>query len=279
MRVVEFNEVPHFQNGTLAAEHMGKLLGTKTHVLSQVIKLRKDLTFSLLTEGLKRVYSMEKSSSFTASEALVFEWKLDTTQVPRIQVVEACTADGRNKQPFTIILEKNFYAANDTFALENQQQLFVRQAPEQLGPNRWRYVVNLVGNNMNQGLDTRFTTIGRYTQYRSNYHPEMSERGSNKFTYNVEIHRGYLSRHRQSLTVSGDMQAIYFEIGSKDKGNAQYFWMTKPEKHLLDLFLLSRENSIVFGKSNHDVNGKCLDFDDQGRAIPMGKLYHCPLAA
>ena len=46
--------------------------------------------------------------------------------------------------------------------------------------------------------------------------------------------------------------------------------MNKKEKNVLDTFLLSRENNCLFGQTNFDINGKCMDQDEDGRDIPMG---------
>jgi len=269
MQVISYSDIPEFHNDTKTIKHLGTLLGTRVNVLETIVKMRRDLTLSLLTDGLKRTYTQGRKSGFEASDAMVFEWTIETTMIPRIRFMDNCTDTGVNKTPITFILEKNYYAANDTFALENQQQILVTQAPEKLAPNRWRYVGILVGNDMSKQVDTNYTTKGRYTQYRSNYYPELSDKGATKYMFSAEKHRGHISRHRVGDSWSGDYASVFFQMKDK-KGQPHFFQMPKPEKNLLDLFMLSRENHLLFGRSNHDVNGKCLDFDTLGRELPMG---------
>lgn len=268
MRVISYDDIPEWHKDTKTVQHLSTLLGSAVNALSVVVKLKRDLTLSILTDGLKRTYSRDKKPGMEASEALVFEWKIETTKIPRIKIMADCQDTGEGRTPVTLILEKNYYAPNDTFALENQQQLRVVQMPEKLAANRWRYTCVLVSDDLSKGLNTMFTTRGRTTSFRSNYYPELSERGSTKYMFNAEKHRGYISRHRVQDSVSNDANVVYFAAGSK--GKEKYFQMLRPEKNLLDLFLLVRENNMLFGRSNHDATGRCLDTDDQGRAIPMG---------
>jgi len=271
MKIIDITDIPGYSNETKTIEHLGKALGTRVNILQQVVTLRKDLTFSLLTDGLKRVFVQDPkaSSAFQQSDALTFEWTIESTNIPRIRIVEDCTSTGIGKTPITLILERNYYSQGDTFALENLQQLFVIQPVEKLADNRFRYICTLVGSDLSKAVDTRFTTRNKTTQYRSNYAPELSDRGFTKYMINIEKHRGHISRHRVGDSWSSDAAVIYFQITGKNN-KPEYYQMPKPEKNLLENFLVTRESNMLFGRTNFDINNKCMDQDAQGRDIPMG---------
>ena len=135
----------------------------------------------------------------------------------------------------------------------------------------WAHTVVLVGNDYSKYVDIRYLKKGRYTRYRSNYHPELSERGYTKYLSNTETHRNYMSRHRASESVSADYkfrEKVYLEVAKKDK--VEYYKMHQHEKDCLDTFMMARNNSCIFSETNFDINGKCLDQDEKGRDIPMG---------
>jgi hypothetical protein len=270
MKVVDYRMIPQeILSSTKTMQSVGSMLGQKPERSRSVVTLYPDLTISSITEALGKVHSKDLSAKdrFTPIRSMSFEWVIKAHMIPKIKIVESCTASGQNREEFAIILEKKYYDKGDTFRLENRQQLFVRRTPEQLAPNRWKYIVTLTGNDLRRRLDVRFAAAGRNTQYVSNYFPELSERGYNKFTYNVEKHINYISRHRVSDSYSSDyaaMEKVYL------KHAGEYFEMDAMDKQLLDLFYLTRENNMLWGESNHDSLGKCLDQDEHGRDIPMG---------
>lgn len=140
-----------------------------------------------------------------------------------------------------------------------------------LSPKRWSHTVVLAGNDAAASVDPRFLKRGKYTRYRSNYHPELSERGYTKFLSNTETHRNYMGRHRASTSVSADykiQEKVYLELAKKD--GLSYYKMHKHEKDCLDTFMYAKNNSNIFSVSNHDINGKCLMQDELGRDVPMG---------
>jgi len=79
------------------------------------------------------------------------------------------------------------------------------------------------------------------------------------------------------------MEDIFIGLGA-NKGSGDQsqvlYKMKKKEVELLENFMFARNNALLFGKSNYDVNGKCTITEPHtGRPIPMGKQNHCPLAA
>ena len=146
-----------------------------------------------MTDALKNVfYNKQKGNeSFQPINAMAVEWEIDVNYIHKVKIEETVSGStpGKNKEPFTLILESKYYDKADTLSLENQQQLFVIAPPQQLGPKRWKHVVTIVGNDYDKYLDPRFLTKGKYTRFRSNFHPELSERGYTKYTSNTEQHR------------------------------------------------------------------------------------------
>jgi hypothetical protein len=275
MKVVDRKTVIHNMGNTRTIQHFNTLLGDKPHKLGLVATLYPDLAITVLTDALRNVYFNPKgsSSNFTPINAMSVQWDIDVNYIHKVFIAEDVTTSqaGLNKVPFTMILDQKYYDKNDTFTLENKQQLMVIAPPQQLSAKRWSHTVILVGNDFSKYIDPRFLTRGRYTRYRSNYHPELSERGYTKYMSNTETHRNYMSRHRASESVSADYkirEKVYLELSKKDK--TEYYKMHRHEKDCMDTFMMAKNNSSIFSETNFDVNGKCLDQDEQGRDIPMG---------
>jgi hypothetical protein len=272
MRVIELSDLPqNLQNTTQNIQNISSLLGKRTTALGLMARTRKDLTISTITQGLGRVIVRDRKSSYESVNAMQFTWRIETNMIPKVTIMEDCTSSGSNRQPIALILEKNYYATNDTFSLEdNVTQLRVIQAPEKMNNNRWRYTCVLVNNDMSRGLNTQYTTRGRRTMFRSNIVSDGSvDQRNQKGMLKLEEHRGYITRVRVDGSWTNDAKMIYFEAGQAD--NKQYFKMEQPAKAILDQFLYMRENSMLLGRDNHDINGNCLDHDSiTGAALDSG---------
>ena len=133
----------------------------------------------------------------------------------------------------------------------------------------------MVGNDYGKSFDPRFLKKGKITRFRSNFFPELSERGYTKYTSNTESHRNWMSRHRASETVSADYkirESVYLEMAKKDK--KEYFKLHQHEVDAMNTFLMAKNNASIFSETNYDINGKCLDQDENGR----DKIRNCPAA-
>jgi len=275
MKIVDRNTVVQHLGDTKTVQNFGTLLGSKPHKLGQVVTMYPNLAISTLTDALKNVYYNPKkdSNSFAPIESMCIEWRIDVNFIKTIKIVGNISGNGVQKNVETIVMEERYYDKNDTFTLSNKQQLFVVSPPRKLGQKRWEYKVILVGNDLSKQIDVNYAAAGQITRYRSNYHPELSERGYTKFTSNTETHRNYISRQRASVDWSGDFaisEDLFIQTGKDNKSTASYLKMNKKEKECMDHFLWSREQNCIFSETNYDVNGKCLDQDDHGRDIPMG---------
>ena len=89
----------------------------------------------------------------------------------------------------------------------------------------------------------------------------------------MEIHRNYITRHRNDVEFSSDYEAmedVYISLG-KDSDTATLYKMPKKEQQLLDTFMSGRNQMNLLSKCNIDKNGKARNYDPaSGRAIPIG---------
>ena len=261
---------------TRTVQNFNEVFGDKPKKLGLVASLYPDLAINILTDALQNIFynKEKKASSFQPINAMAVEWTIDVNYIHKVMLVgdesSYGTTPGKNKEPVTLRLAEKYYDKNDTFTLENSQQAFVIAPPRQVGPRVWEHLVVLVGNDYDKYFDPRYLTKGRYTRYRSNYHPELSERGYTKYTSNTEEHRNWMSRHRASETYSADYkirEQVYLEVAKKDK--KEYYKLNQIEVDVMNTFMLSKNNSCIFSQTNFDVNGKCLDQDEAGNDIPM----------
>jgi hypothetical protein len=275
MKIVDKAIVNQNMSSTKTVQNFGQLLGTKPHRLGQVVTMYPHLSISVLTDALKNIYYNPKkgAGSYSPINSMAIEWDIDVNFIKKVKIVGNITGNGVNKNVEKIHLAERYYDKNDTFTLENKQQLFVTAIPKELATGRWEYQVVLIGNDLSKTIDTNFAAAVKTTRYRSNYYPELSERGYTKYTSNSETHRNYISRHRASVDWSSDFartEDLFIDAGKNKDGNSQYYKLNRKEKECMDHYLMSRETSCIFSETNYDVNGKCLMQDDHGRDIPMG---------
>jgi len=273
MRIVDRNTVLENVSSTKTVQNFGTLLGKKPHKMGQVVTMYPGLAISNLTEALRNVYTKKKGGdSFTPINSMTIEWSIKVNFIKKVKIVAGGTVTPAAGAIFDLALAEKYYDKNDTLVLENKQQLFVVAPPKKEMDNKWMHKVMLVTADMSKQAAKEFLTPGRITRYRSNYHPELSERGYIKYISNTETHRNYLSRHRSSVDFSGDfalMEDVFIDMG-KGKDGEQYAKMNTKEKECMDSYLVSREQHMIFGQSNFDANGKCMMQDEKGRDVPIG---------
>jgi len=279
MRVIAQNYLPPNAGDTKTMQSFSKELGLKPYMIKKVTQKYPQYTLSFLTEGLGNTFGIDvNSKSFNKIKQRSFEWAINTHQIPVIEFAEDCTDTGVNKTPVRVILRKKYYDPNDTFMLENRQELRVTQVPRMLANDRYEYICMLSGNNMAAQIDTAFTTRGRKTMWLSNYQSELSERGYSKYMYNMEIHKEYISCHRASDSYSSDwarQQSLFVEMPRRDQAGSvvgmDYFKMEAFEKNLLDNLMYARNMNLLTGISNMDpLTDKCLEQDVKGMDIIRG---------
>lgn len=102
--------------------------------------------------------------------------------------------------------------------------------------------------------------------------PELSEEGYVKSQSNIEKHRNYITTFRNDISWSSLYAAhenVFISVAEgKNQGclSETIYKMNKKEKELLDNFLVSRNQGLLFNKTNIDANGKATVCDpDTGR--------------
>ena len=273
MRIVDRKFIDKNIHSTRTRQHFGTLLGEKPHVMGQVVRMYPRLTISNLTEGLRNVYTNKKQvGGFTPINSYAIQWRIDVNFIKKVKIVADATP---TSGVFTVFLEEKYYNKNETFALEDGTQLMVVAPVKYVGSKRFEHKVKMVSNYGGTPNSAMLTT-GRQTQFRSNYHPELSVRGYVKYQFNTETHRNYLSKHRSSDVQSAEYAAsqdFYIERNEKKsdgKTQYEYYRLQKLEKDVLESYLWARENHLLWGESNFDANGKCTMQDEKGQDIPIG---------
>ena len=279
MRVYDITSIKPQMGSTKTYEDFAKFLGAAPHRLGIVSRMYPDLTASYLTESLMNIYVNKQSASkFQSINAFVYEWELDIDFIKRVEFAAVPDGDGANGSDIIMAFKERYYEKYDTFRIEKSRQLcFVKQGPIRKSDDYWEVVVQLVDNDFQSVLDTSATQPGMQTRFITNYHPELSEEGYTKYQSNIEKHRGYISTHRNDLSFSSAFAAledVFIKTGKNEgKGTSTetIYKMKKKEKELLDSFLYSRNNALLFGKTNVDKNGKPTIFDsDTNRPIIIG---------
>lgn len=141
----------------------------------------------------------------------------------------------------------------------------------------WEVTVRLIDNDFSTELDLSGCQPGMTTRFQSNAHPELSEEGYCKAQSNVEKHRNYITTFRNDISWSSLYAAhedVFIKIGEgKDQNSLKEvtYKMNKKEKELMENFLTSRNQGLLFNKTNIDANGKATIVDpDSGRPIYIG---------
>jgi hypothetical protein len=141
----------------------------------------------------------------------------------------------------------------------------------------WEVTVRLIDNDYSSELDLSGCQIGDTTRFQSNAMPELSEEGYTKNQSNIEKHRNYITTFRNDISWSSLYAAhedVFISIAEgKNQGclSEKIYKMDKKEKELLDNFLLSRNQGLLFNKTNIDENGKATVCDpDTGRPVYIG---------
>lgn len=174
--------------------------------------------------------------------------------------------------------KERYYEKYDIFKIDaTMQQCMVVSRPIRKRDDYWEVTVRLIDNDYSTELDISGCQPGMTTRFQSNAHPELSEEGYCKAQSNIEKHRNYITTFRNDISWSSLYAAhedVFIRIGEgKDRNslNEVTYKMNKKEKELLENFLTSRNQGLLFNKTNIDVNGKATIVDPgSGRPIYIG---------
>ena len=174
--------------------------------------------------------------------------------------------------------KERYYEKYDIFKIDaTMQQCMVVSRPVRKRDDYWEVIVRLIDNDYSTELDISGCQPGMTTRFQSNAHPELSEEGYCKAQSNIEKHRNYITTFRNDISYSSLYAAhedVFIRIGEgKDRNSLKEvtYKMDKKEKELLENFLTSRNQGLLFNKTNIDVNGKATIVDPgSGKPIYIG---------
>ncbi len=257
-------------------EDFYKFIGVNPARLGIMSSLYNQYTATHLTESLMNTYTIEKDSkkAFQSINSFMVEWDLDVNRIKRVPFLTVPDGDGAQGSDITFTFPENYYQKNDTFIIEeSRQQVIVVSRPIRQSDNQWVIIGKLQDSDYSAILDISACQPGMDTRFLTNYQPEMHEEGYTKHQSNTEKHRTYISTHRADVSYSAkykSMEDIFIQIGKGGKDDPWYK-MNPAEKDCLDSFMLARNNSLLWGKSNVDKHGKPKIFDQEtGQPIISG---------
>lgn len=265
---------------TKTYEDFYKFLGASPHKLGVVSRLYPQNTATYLTESLKNVFynDTKGANKFQSIDAMMFDWEIETNFIKRIEFADVPAETGKDGGEIVMAFKERYYEKYDIFKIdETMQQCMVVSRPVRKRDDYWEVTVRLIDNDYSTELDLSGCQPGMTTRFQSNAHPELTEEGYCKAQSNVEKHRNYITTFRNDISWSALYAAhedVFIKIGEgKDKNSLKEvtYKMNKKEKELMENFLTSRNQGLLFNKTNIDVNGKATIVDpDTGRPIYIG---------
>lgn len=267
MKLVNKDTIARFSNQAYDVQSMMALMGRQPHHIAGYIRHRKQFNQGLMaiTEGLGNVY-MEDMSNLKKLEDIdtfSFTWDVETSQIPVIRITRDLTEDGSTGGLVTIFMESRYFSKYDIFALENTQQLYVVSEPEKVGSYEFAYTCKVITTpRSGNAIQLEYARKNRTARYLYNAHTEWSEFGSTKQHYQTERHINWMTKIRADQEYSNDFRAtedLYFMSESDIRkaadvrgGTYKIFKLDSVEQQVLDHFILSANNSLLFGRSSMD---------------------------
>lgn len=270
------------QSETYTYEDFYKFLGTQPHRLGVVSRMFPDLTASFLTESLKNVYynDKKKGNKFQSIDAMYFEWDVETNYIKRVEFADDVVETGVNGSEITMAFTERYYEKYDIIKIDqSRQQVQVVSRPVRKADNYWTVQVRLVDNSYDTELDLTACRRGMTTRFQSVAMPELHEEGYVKTQSSIEHHRNYITTFRNDISYSAlyraheDQFIKISEGANKDNLSRETIYkMDNVQKILLDNFLTTRNQGLLFNKTNvNPKTGKSIIVDpDTGRPITIG---------
>ena len=166
--------------------------------------------------------------------------------IKRIEFADVPTDTGANGGDIVMAFKERYFEKYDIFKIDKtMQQCMVISRPVRRRDDYWEVTVRLIDNDYSSELDLSGCQVGDTTRFQSNAISWSSLYAAHEDVF-VSIAEG------------------------KNQGclNETIYKMNKKEKELLDNFLISRNQGLLFNKTNIDVNGKPTICDPEtGRPI------------
>lgn len=180
MLVANFTSRIPTMGNTQTYEDWSKYLAVKPHRFGVIARRYPDNTLNFITDGLSNVFynNERKKGSFQATNALMYEWNVETQKMPKIEFADVPTETGENGSEITMAFRENYYQKYDIFRVDKTgQQLIVVSRPIRKRDDYWTVQVRLIDNNYDTLLDTDGCQVGDLTTFQSVSMPELSEEG------------------------------------------------------------------------------------------------------
>lgn len=281
MIVANYVTVRPTMSETHTYEDFYKFLGTKPHMLGVVSRMNTDLSADFLTRSLANIYYNDerKANKFQSIDSMYWEWEIEDNYIKRIPFAEDVVDNGANGTEITMKFTERYFEKYDIFKIdESRQQCIVVSRPIRKADNCWEIQARLIDNSYDVELDLDACKKGMTCRFQSNAHPELSEEGYIKEQSSVSKHRNYMTMFRNDASYS-ELYKLHEDTFIKiaqGKGQGELtetiYKMDPVEKKLLDNFMLSRGQGLLFNKCNiNPKTGKPTIVDpDTGRPIPIG---------
>ncbi len=116
---------------TQTYEDFYKFLGTRPNRLGVMARLYPELTASFLTESLFNVfYKSGTPKKFESTNALMFDWEIETNYIKRVEFADVPTDTGENGGFIKMAFKERYYEKYDIFMIEaTRQHCFVVARP------------------------------------------------------------------------------------------------------------------------------------------------------
>lgn len=264
MKLVSKATIDRFNDQDYSMQSVMEVVGRHPEHIPSFVRLKDQFDFGLLaiTEMLGNVFEEDmKGEKFREIMGYSFTWDIETSQIPTIRLSRANTNDGTSGT-FKIYTNSRYFAKSDVAALENTQQIYFTSSARRISDYEFEYDVVAWGQG-DLALETEYTDLNSTLRYVYNAHPEYSERGSNKYEYNMERHINYMTKIRAGQAYSSDLKALeekYFvsdaNYAKMQKGikpsNFSIYRFNSIEEQVLKHFMRSCNGALLFGRSNMD---------------------------
>ena len=232
---------------------------------------------------LETYLSQFKKKEFETDDE--YTWDVIGNSRRNIPLVEARTESGSvissgvagaNGAPFFLVFAEDWFAYGNVIVGEKNEvyPLRVIEEPRHEGTNTL-YKVELMGGVVN-GMPSDELTLGK--RFSVEYSPEERElsRGVGDVRFNSPVAmRNEWSMIRIKHKVPGSMLNKKLAVGipfidNSGKKMVQNMWMHHVDYKVEETFAEEKNNLLMYGRSNRNVNGEYMNFGKSGNVIKMG---------
>jgi hypothetical protein len=261
-------------------EDFSKFLGNRPERLGVVSRMEpyEQFTASYLTEAVGNVYQLkEKSDKYQKIDSLSFSWDIEQNKIQYAYFADDVVQNGLNGSEITMAFTKREFEAEETFMIDGSKQMcWVVEAPTRRADDYWEYQVRLMSGDREAVLDTSVCKKGMKARWIGSAKPELHDTGFVKFQSNAESMQQYITEIRCDIDFSSRYEALEKMYIKISRGTEMGKWQSKifewPErkKVLLDTFMATRNQGMLWQHGTMDEKGRSTLTDRMGRPIIAG---------